>query len=295
MSILVNKQTRVLVQGITGRVGRIQTKFMVDYGTNVVGGISPGKGGEVVEGVPVFDNINEAIARTGADASVFFVPPLAVKEAAIQSIKAGIKLIVVITEHIPVHDVMEVREYAQDTDTWLIGPTSPGIITPGEANIGILPGNMFRPGRIGLISRSGTLSYDVRVNQATANLGQSTVVGIGADPVVFTNITELLDLYEKDPGTDAVVIVGEVGGPQEQKAAEFIDRWMTKPVVAYIAGHNAPEGKRMGHAGAIIEDGAGTRESKAAALNEVGVKVARFPAEVVKLIQESLQSRSQGY
>jgi succinyl-CoA synthetase alpha subunit len=289
MSILVNKQTKVLVQGITGRVGRIQTKFMQDYGTSVVAGVSPGKGGEVVEGVPVFDTVEEAVARTGAEASVFFVPPPGVKDAAIKTIKAGIKLIVVITEHIPVHDVMEVREYAHDTETWLIGPTSPGIITPGEAKIGILPGNMFRPGRIGIISRSGTLSYEVSVNLAAAGIGQSTVVGIGADPVVFTNITELLELYEKDPNTDQVVIVGEVGGSQEQKAAEFIDRWMTKPVVAYIAGNNAPEGKRMGHAGAIIQDGSGTRESKAAALYEVGVKVAKYPAEVVRLVQEGMK------
>jgi succinyl-CoA synthetase alpha subunit len=291
MSILVDRQTRVLVQGITGRVGRIQTRFMLDYGTNVVGGVSPGKGGEIVEGVPVFNTVDEAVAQRGAEASVFFIPPPAVKEAAIQTIKAGIKLIVVVTEHIPVHDVMGIREYAQDTNTWLIGPTSPGVITPGEAKIGILPGNMFKPGRIGIISRSGTLSYEISVNLATANLGQSTVVGIGADPVVLTNIPELLELFEKDPETDLVVIVGEVGGSQEQHAAEFIDRWMTKPVVAYIAGHNAPEGKRMGHAGAIIEDGSGTRESKAAALHQVGVKVARYPAEVVKLVEESLRSR----
>ena len=291
MSILVNRQTRVLIQGITGRVGRIQTRFMLDYGTNVVGGVSPGKGGEIVEGVPVFNTVDEAVAQLGAEASVFFIPPPAVKEAAIQTIKAGIKLIVVVTEHIPIHDVMEIREYAQDTNTWLIGPTSPGVITPGEAKIGILPGNMFKPGRIGIISRSGTLSYEISVNLATANLGQSTVVGIGADPVVLTNIPELLELFEKDSETDLVVIVGEVGGSQEQHAAEFIDRWMTKPVIAYIAGHNAPEGKRMGHAGAIIEDGSGTRDSKAAALHQVGVKVARYPAEVVKLVQESLRSR----
>ena len=291
MSILVNRQTRVLVQGITGRVGRIQTRFMLDYGTNVVGGVSPGKGGEIVEGGPVFNTVDEAVAQLGAEASVFFIPPPAVKEAAIQTIKAGIKLIVVVTEHIPIHDVMEIREYARDTNTWLIGPTSPGVITPGEAKIGILPGNMFKPGRIGIISRSGTLSYEISVNLATANLGQSTVVGIGADPVVLTNIPELLELFEKDSETDLVVIVGEVGGSQEQHAAEFIDRWMTKPVIAYIAGHNAPEGKRMGHAGAIIEDGSGTRDSKAAALHQVGVKVARYPAEVVKLVQESLRSR----
>ncbi len=291
MSILLNRDTKVLVQGITGRVGRAQTRYMLDYGTKVVAGVTPGKGGEVVEGVPVFNTVDEAVQNTGAEASVFFVPPPAVKETAIQTIKAGIKLIAVVTEHIPVHDVMEIREYAHDTGTWLIGPTSPGIITPGEAKIGILPGNTFTPGRIGVISRSGTLSYEVSINLATAGMGQSTVVGIGADPVVFTNLSELLELFEKDPGTDVAIIVGEVGGSQEQKAAEYIDRWMTKPVVAYIAGHTAPEGKRMGHAGAIIQGGSGTPESKATALRQVGVRIAKYPAEVVQLVQESLRTR----
>ncbi len=288
MIILLNRKTRVLVQGITGRVGRAQTRFMLDYGTNIVAGVTPGKGGEEVEGVPVFNTIDEAVAQRGAEASVFFVPPPGVKETAIQTIKAGIKLIVVVTEHIPVHDVMEIREYVRDTDTWLVGPTSPGIITPGEAKMGILPGNMFTPGRIGVISRSGTLSYEISVNLATAGIGQSTVVGIGADPVVFTNLPELLELFEKDPDTDLVIIVGEIGGTQEQQAAEFIDRWMTKPVVAYIAGYSAPEGRRMGHAGAIVQGGSATPESKASALRQVGVKVAKYPAEVVHLVQESL-------
>ena len=291
MSILLNRDTKVLIQGITGRVGRVQTRYMLDYGTNIVAGVTPGKGGEVVEGVPVYNTVEEAVAERGAEASVFFVPPPAVKDTAIETIKAGIKLIVVVTEHIPVHDVMEIREYVRDTDIWLIGPTSPGIITPGEAKMGILPGNMFTPGRIGVISRSGTLSYEIGINLATAGMGQSTVVGIGADPVIFTNMPELLKLFEKDPATDAVIIVGEVGGSQEQHAAEFIDRWMTKPVVAYIAGHNAPEGKRMGHAGAIIQGGSGTPQNKATALRQVGVKVAKYPAEVVQMVQESLRSR----
>jgi len=290
MSILLSRETRVLVQGITGRAGRAQTKWMLEYGTNVVAGVTPGKGGEVVEGVPVYDTVAEAIAKQGAEASVFFVPPPAIKEAALQSIDAGIRLIVVITEHIPVHDVMEIKEYASDRDVQIIGPTSPGVITVGEAKMGIMPGNMFTPGRIGVISRSGTLSYEISINLATGGLGQSTVVGIGADLVVFTNMPELLRLFEKDPDTDLVVIVGEVGGIQEEKAAEFIDRWMTKPVVAYIAGHNAPEGKRMGHAGAIIrgEYGMGTPQSKMAALKEVGVDVAKYPADVVGLVQKHL-------
>jgi len=290
MSILLNRETRVLVQGITGRAGRVQTKWMLEYGTNIVAGVTPGKGGGEVEGVPVYDTVAEAVAKRGAEASVFFVPPPAIKEAALQSIDAGIRLIVVVTEHIPVHDVMEIKEYASDRDVQIIGPTSPGVITVGEAKMGIMPGNMFIPGRIGVISRSGTLSYEISINLATGGLGQSTVVGIGADPVIFTNISELLRLFERDPGTDLIVIVGEVGGIQEEKAAEFIDRWVTKPVVAYIAGHNAPEGKRMGHAGAIIrgEYGRGTSQGKMAALKEVGVDVAKYPAQVVELVQKHL-------
>ncbi len=292
MSILLNRQTRVLVQGITGRAGRMQTSYMLQYGTNIVAGVTPGKGGEVVEGVPVFDTVAEAVEKTGAEASVFFVPPAGVKEAAFQNMDAGIKLIVVVTEHMPVHDVMAVREYAVGRDVHIIGPTSPGIMTPGEAKIGILPANMFTPGRIGVISRSGTLSYEVSINLATAGLGQSTVVGIGADPVVFTNMPEVLRLFERDPATDLVVMVGEVGGVQEERAAEFIDRWMTKPVVAYIAGIHAPAEKRMGHAGAIIQgDGKGTPQSKMAALREVGVDVAEYPAQVVDLVRKRLAER----
>ena len=287
MSILLNRKTKVLVQGITGRIGRVQTKWMLDYGTNIVAGVTPGKGGQEVEGVPVYDTVAEAVAKQGAEASVFFIPPKSFKEAARQTIDAGISLIVVITEHIPVHDVMEIREYASEREVRIIGPTTPGIITVGEAKMGIMPGNMFTPGRIGVISRSGTLSYEISINLATAGLGQSTVVGMGADSVVFTSIPELLRLFEKDPDTDLVVIVGEVGGVQEENAAQFIDRWMTKPVVTYIAGHNVPEGKRMGHAGAIIqgEHGMGIPQSKMAALREVGVDVAMYPAEVVELVK----------
>ncbi|OGO21768.1 MAG: succinate--CoA ligase subunit alpha [Chloroflexi bacterium RBG_16_51_9] len=289
MSILLNKDTKVLVQGITGKAGRVQTEFMLQYGTNIVAGVTPGKGGEVVEGIPVFNTVAEAVKNTGAEMSVFFIPPPAFKAAAIETIDAGVKVVVVVTEHIPVHDVMEVREYAAGHDVQLIGPTSPGIITPGEAKVGIMPANMFNPGRIGIISRSGTLSYEVSINLATGGFGQSTVVGIGADPVVFTSMSELLRLFEKDTETDLMVIVGEVGGIQEEKAAEFIDRWITKPVVAYIAGLNAPEEKRMGHAGAIIRgDGKGTPHSKTAALTEVGVDVARYPAQVVNLVKKHL-------
>lgn len=291
MSILLNRETKALIQGITGRVGQSQTRWMLEYGTNIVAGVTPGKGGWVVEGIPVYDTVAEAVAEQGAEASVFFVPPQGVKETAIQTIDVGIKLIVVITEHVPVHDVMGIREYATDSDVQIVGPTSPGIITVGEAKLGIMPGNMFKPGRIGLISRSGTLSYEVSVNLATAGFGQSTAVGIGADPVVFTNVPELLRLFEEDPDTDLVVLVGEVGGMQEEEAAEYIKKSMTKPVVAYIAGLNAPQEKRMGHAGAIIQgDGRGTAQSKVSALQEAGVEVAQFPAEVVRLVQKRLAS-----
>ena len=292
MSILFNRETKVVVQGITGRVGRVQTKLMIDYGTNIIAGVTPGRGGEEVEDIPVYDTIDETVAKHGAEASILFVPPAAVKEATLNTIKAGIRLIAVITEHVPVHDVMEIKKYAKDYEVFLLGPTSPGIITPGEAKMGIMPGNMFTPGRIGLISRSGTLSYEVSLNLSSAGLGESTVVGIGADPVVFTNLPELLELFEKDPDTDLVVIVGEIGGIQEQKAAEFIDRWMTKPVVAYIAGHTAPVEKRMGHAGAIIEvkDGMGTHQSKMAAFRQVGIEVAMYPCEVVDLARKCLTS-----
>lgn len=290
MSILLNKDTRVMVQGITGRVGRVQTKFMLEYGTKIVAGVTPGKGGEEVEGVPVYNEVAEAVEKHGVEASVLFVPPAAIKTAAMQNVDAGIKLLVVVTEHIPVHDVMEIREYAQDKDVKIIGPTTPGVITVGEAKIGIMPGNMFTPGRIGVISRSGTLSYEVSINLATGGFGQSTVVGIGADPVVFTNMPDLLRLFERDLDTDVVLIVGEVGGIQEERAAEFIDRWMTKPVVAYIAGHSAPPGKRMGHAGAIIQDeqGRGTAPGKMAALREVGVDIALYPTDVVPLVKRHM-------
>jgi succinyl-CoA synthetase alpha subunit len=289
VSILLNKNTRVLVQGMTGKAGRAQTAWMREYGTNIVAGVSPGKGGTLVEGIPVFDTVAEAVAQQGAEAAVFFVPPPAVKDAAIQTINAGIKLIVVVTEHMPVHDAMEIKEYATGLDVTILGPTSPGIITPGEAKMGILPGNMFSPGRIGIISRSGTLSYEVSINLSMGGFGESTVVGIGADPVVFTSMSELLRMFENDPGTDLIVIVGEVGGIQEEKAAEFIDRWITKHVVAYIAGLNAPEEKRMGHAGAIIRgDGKGTPQSKTNALTGVGVDVAKYPAQVVDLVRKYL-------
>ena len=288
MSILLNRETRVLVQGITGRVGHAQTSWMLEYGTNIVAGITPGRGGEEVEGIPVYNTVAEAVAEQGVEASVFFVPAAVVKDAAFETIEAGVRLIVIITEHMPVHDVMELKSYAKDREVQLLGPTSPGIITPGEAKIGIMPGNMFSLGRIGVISRSGTLCYEISADLAAAGLGQSTAIGMGADPVVFTSMPELLELFAEDPDTDLVVIVGEVGGTQEENAAHFIAQRMNKPVVAYIAGQNAPEGKRMGHAGAIIQGTMGTPQSKIAALRQAGVPTAEYPLEVVELVQKYL-------
>lgn len=291
MSILLNKETKVLVQGITGRIGRVQAKWMLEYGTKIVAGVTPGKGGGEVEGIPVYDTVAEAVVKQGAEASVFFVPPAAVKDAAIETMNAGVKLIVIVTERVPVHDAMEIRAYARDQGVQVLGPTSPGIITPGEAKMGIMPGNMFAPGRIGVISRSGTLAYEISADLAHAGLGQSTVVGMGADPVVFTNMPDLLALFEDDPDTDLVVIVGEVGGTQEENAAQLVANRMTKPVVAYITGQNIPEGKRMGHAGAIIQGGVGTRQSKVTALREVGVEIADYPLQVVECVQRCLNLR----
>ena len=288
MSILLNRETKVLIQGITGRIGRVQTKWMLDYGTNIVAGVTPGKGGEEVEGVPVYDTVAEAVSKQGAEASLFFVPASAVKSAALETIEAGIGLTVMITERVPVHDVMEIKTRATERGVQFVGPNTPGIITPGEAKMGIMPGTTFTPGRIGIISRSGTLSYEISANLATIGLGQSTMVGMGGDPVVFTNMPELLELFENDPNTDLVVIIGEVGGIQEEKAARFIAEQMTKLVVAYIAGLNAPEGKRMGHAGAIIQGGMGTPQSKINAFREVGVSIAEYPLEVVDLVKKCL-------
>jgi succinyl-CoA synthetase alpha subunit len=290
VSILLNRETRVLVQGITGQVGQTQTKWMLEYGTNIVAGVTPGKGGQEVEGIPVYDSVAEAIVERQAEASVLFVPPAAVKDAALETIESGVGLIVIVTEHVPVHDIMDLRAFAEGYEARVLGPTSPGIITPGQAKMGIMPGNMFCPGRIGVLSRSGTLAYEICADLVAAGLGQSTVIGIGADPVVFTNMPALLELFEADPDTDLVVIIGEVGGTQEENCAHFVATRMTKPVVAYIAGHSAPEGKRMGHAGAIVQGSKGTAQSKITALKLAGVAVAKYPLQVVQLAQERLSS-----
>jgi succinyl-CoA synthetase alpha subunit len=280
MSILLSRHTRVLVQGITGRIGSVQTRWMKEYGTNIVAGVTPGKGGGEVAGVPVFDSVANAVRETGAEASVFFVQASFVLDAFFETVEAGIRLIVVVPEHVPVHDVMRMRARVEERGVFALGPTTPGILTPGEAKMGIMPGSLFTPGRIGVISRSGTLAYEVAGILSAAGFGQSTVVGMGADPVSLTTLPDILRLFRDDPGTDAVVIVGEVGGAQEEKAAEFIAAGMTKPVAAYIAGRSVPEGKRMGHAGAIVRGSAGTAKRKCEALAAAGVRILDSPAEV---------------
>lgn len=282
MSILLSRSTRVLVQGITGKIGSVQTRWMKEYGTTVVAGVTPGKGGSEVEGVPVFDSVADAVCETGAEASVFFVPASFVLDAFFETVAAGIRLIVVVPEHVPVHDVMRMRALAGERGVFALGPTTPGILTPGEAKMGIMPGSLFASGRIGIVSRSGTLAYEVAGVLSAAGEGQSTVAGMGADPVSLATLPDILRLFRDDPGTEAVVIVGEVGGVQEEKAAEFIALEMTKPVAAYIAGRFAPEGKRMGHAGAIIRGSAGTAKSKCEALAEAGVRILDTPIEVAE-------------
>jgi succinyl-CoA synthetase alpha subunit len=281
MSILIDDQTRVIVQGITGKIGSIQTRWMLEYGTKVVGGVTPGKGGTTIEDLPVFDSVEEAVEETGANASVFFVPAAFVLDAFYETVDAGIKLIVVVPEHIPVHDVMKMRAYALQKEVTALGPTTPGILVPGKGKMGIMPGSLFAPGRVGIISRSGTLSYEFAGILSEKNIGQSAVVGMGADPVVLTNLPDILILFEADAETDAVIIVGEVGGMQEEKAAEFIANGMTKPVVAYLAGRISPQGKRMGHAGAIVRGSAGTVEGKCEALRAAGAAILKSPIEVL--------------
>ncbi len=286
MSILIDDTTRVIVQGITGRIGKTQTHWMLEYGTRVVGGVTPGKGGQTVEGVPVFDSVEEAVKETGANASVFFVPAAFVLDAFLETIDAGIKLIVIVPEHIPVKDVVRMRDYANEKGVFSLGPTTPGILVPGKGKMGIMPASLFAPGRVGIISRSGTLSYEFAGILSETNVGQSTVVGMGADPVVLRNLVDILELFEGDENTDAVIIVGEVGGEQEEKAAGFIGRRMTKPVAAYIAGRQSPPGKRMGHAGAIVRGASGTVAAKHEALRAARVEILESPIHVAQWAQK---------
>ena len=284
MSILVNKNTRLLVQGITGREGAFHALQMKDYGTNVVAGVTPSKGGEWVHGIPVFDTVKEAVKATEANTSIIYVPARFSADAVMEAADAGIKLIVCITEGVPVQDMVRVQSFLKDKDARLIGPNCPGLITPGEAKVGIMPAHIHRPGNVGLLSRSGTLTYEVVQALTDRGLGQSTAVGIGGDPIIGSNFIDILRLFEDDPLTDQVALIGEIGGTDEQKAARFIADHMTKPVTAFIAGRTAPPGKRMGHAGAIIEGGEGTAAEKIEAFEAIGVKVAHLPEEVAEII-----------
>ncbi len=285
MSILADKETRLIVQGITGNEGLFHTRAMVAYGTNVVAGVTPGKGGEWVdEKIPVFDSVKLAAEATGANTSIIFVPARFAADAIFEATDAGLPFIVCITEGIPVSDMMRVRNYIDQKRSRLLGPNCPGLLTPGEAKVGIIPGDIAIKGNVGVVSRSGTLTYEVLYALKLVGMGASTCVGIGGDPVNGTNFIDVLELFEQDPQTEKVVLIGEIGGTDEEKAAEYIKTKMTKPVVSFIAGQTAPPGKRMGHAGAIIEGGAGTAADKIKALESAGVRVAKHPEEIPSLL-----------
>ena len=288
MSILVNKNTKLVVQGITGRDGSFHTSKMKEYGTNIVAGVSPGKGGQTVHDIPVFNTVEEAVTKTGANTSIIFVPAAMAGDAILEAADAGVELVICISEGVPTLDMVKATNYLKKKNVKLIGANCPGLITPGESLVGILPGNIFKKGNVGLMSRSGTLTYEM-VNQLTTNgIGQSTCIGIGGDPVAGLYYQELLQMFEDDPDTDAIVLIGEIGGDAEERAAQFIKEKVTKPVVAFIAGQTAPPGKRMGHAGAIISSGSGTAAEKIAAFEAVGVPVARRPVEIPELIKQKL-------
>ncbi len=280
MSILVGNQTRLLVQGITGKEGSFQTERCVQYGTNVVGGVTPGRGGETVLDKPVFDTVEECVRATGANTSLIFVPAAGAADAVLEAAAAGVPLIICITEGIPTLDMVRAKRALQGSGIVLIGPNCPGVITPGEARVGIMPGDVFKPGKVGVISRSGTLVYEAVDQLTRAGIGQSTCVGVGGDPVIGTNQAEVARMFNEDPGTEAVVLIGEIGGAAEQEAAAYIKAHMTKPVVAFIAGASAPPGRRMGHAGAIISGDAGTAAAKTAALAAAGATICASPAEI---------------
>jgi succinyl-CoA synthetase alpha subunit len=288
MSILVGKNTRLLVQGITGREGAFHTLQMKEYGTNVVAGVTPAKGGEWVHGIPVFDTVKEAVNATDANTSIIYVPARFAADAIMEAADADIKLIVCITEGVPILDMVRVQSFLNQKGIRLIGPNCPGLITPGEAKVGIMPAHIHQSGNVGLLSRSGTLTYEVVQALTHQRIGQSTAVGIGGDPIIGSTFIDILRLFETDPLTDQVVLIGEIGGTDEQKAARFIAEQMTKPVTAFIAGRTAPPGKRMGHAGAIIEGGEGTAQEKIMAFEAVGVKVARLPEEVAEIVAERM-------
>ncbi len=290
MTILVEKNTRVICQGITGRVGTFHTKGCLEYGTQMVGGVTPGKGGETVAGLPVFDTVYEAVEKTGANATVIFVPPAFTADAILEAAAAGIEVIIAITEGVPVLDMVRVHEtVTRQTNVTLIGPNCPGIITPEQCKIGIMPGYIHKAGPVGLMSRSGTLTYEAVWQLTNLGLGQSTCVGLGGDPIVGTSFIDLFKMYEADPGTEAMLMIGEIGGTAEEEAAAFVKQYVTKPVAAFIAGRTAPPGKRMGHAGAIISAGKGTAAEKIAALEDAGIIVAESPADMGDALRRAMQ------
>jgi succinyl-CoA synthetase alpha subunit len=291
MSILINKNTRVICQGITGKVGQFHTIGCREYGTQMVGGVTPGKGGETVEGLPVFDTVFEAVQQTGADATMIFVPAAFTADAILEAVDAGIKTVVAITEGVPVLDMVRIYHTVRRSNSTLIGPNCPGAITPEECKIGIMPGYIHKKGPVGVMSRSGTLTYEAVWQLTGLGLGQSTCVGLGGDPIVGTSFIDLLKLFEADPATEAILMMGEIGGSAEEEAAAFIRSHVTKPVAAFIAGRAAPPGKRMGHAGAIISGGKGTAAEKIAALEAAGIEVAASPADMGTAMQRAIERK----
>ncbi|MGC4105825.1 MAG: succinate--CoA ligase subunit alpha [Thermomicrobiales bacterium] len=292
MSILVNRNTRLLVQGITGREGSFHATQMVEYGTNVVAGVTPGKAGAEVAGVPVFNTVADAVKETQANTSIIYIPARFAADAIYEAVDAGIELVICITEGMAINDMVPVYSYVKEKGARLIGPNCPGLITPGEAKVGIMPGFIHKPGKVGLVSRSGTLTYEVVDALTKAGMGQSTAVGIGGDPIIGTSFVDVLGLFQEDPDTEAIVMIGEIGGNDEETAAAFIKANVTKPMAGFIAGRTAPEGKRMGHAGAIISGGAGTAADKIAALEAAGVRVADSPSKVPALLQAAMAARA---
>ncbi len=292
MSILVNKETRLICQGITGRAGEFHTRGCLEYGTNVVGGVTPGKGGQEVAGVPVFDTVEKAVEQTGADTTMIYVPAAFTADAILEALDAGIETIVAITEGVPVMDMTYVFDQLQRTDAVLIGPNCPGLITPEECKIGIMPGYIHKKGPVGVMSRSGTLTYEGVWQLSNLGLGQSTCVGLGGDPIVGTSFIDLLKMFQADPETEAILMMGEIGGSAEEEAAAYVQEHVTKPVAAFIAGRTAPPGKRMGHAGAVISGGKGTAADKISALEAAGIEVAESPADMGAAMQRAIKNAS---